>query len=389
MPRIGTAKYLTTALPSNVVRRLGNMMDGIEKAGVYGIMGKEVVGINAPKMLRIRNGNEFVDSAVSELGNTAGYFGIGALLTLGMGKLFPKMAGKEMYNIGQSILLCCVPGSVLYAMPFIRNYVSAKRTGTTGFTELVGHTSFVKQSKADYDKDVRYFKNTALSVLGVGAALGFGGLAYCKRLANKGVVKAHNAFTKFWRNTFMFKGGKFKNMGDNVGLWFWGLPAYAGWIHASRQKEERNEQVVKMLNFFAMFYFLPKAVQAWLKSPKNYDKHFIKHLKNNKVDFNDKKAVIALMDKLKYSKVKQAKFLKTRGVHKAIAYLASVGGLFVSNWIANSVAIDITAGIARRQQKKYGKLFVDKFNNRPNGWQSPTFPAFSAQVNGATLPTTQ
>ncbi len=395
----GMAKKLATVLPANTVRRISKMTDGIEQAGVYGIMGKEIIGINAPKMLKIRNMDEFVDSAISELGNTAGYFGSGYLITKLTETLIPKLtktnipnlAANKMYDVGQSILLCMVPGSILYAMPFIRNYITGKRTGTTGFTDMVGHMSFAKQPKTEYKSDMKRFKRTALAVLGIGAALGVGGFAYCKRLALKGVKIADKPLAKFWNKNFLFEEGKFKKMPDSVGLFFWGLPAYAGWIHASRQWEERAEQTVKMLNFFAMFYFLPKAVQSWLKSPKNYDKGFLTALKTHTlkgakkagVNFNSKKQVTQLMTELGYSAAKKSTVLKTRGVHKAVAYLSSVVGLFVSNWIANSLAIDLTAKLAKKEQKKYGKIFIEKFNSNPDGWQSPTFPSFAANAGVA------
>lgn len=385
-------------LATNWVQRLAQRRTGdwalkamgkVEEQGTFGTLGKEMFGINAPKMIRVRGWDEFLDSTTSELGNTAGYFGAGFGLDKLIGGLFKKLADKDAFILGKSIVLNLVPASILYAMPFFRNYITAKHTGSTRFLDIIGAKTLAPpQSKEEFDQKERYYLRTGASIVGGATLLSLAGLTRGVVRARKGLAFASKGLTQkaaqWFGKHFTFQNGDFRRMSTATGLWFWGLPAYAGWMHAARDKSERVEVLIKTINFFAMFYFLDVGIQKLLGTSKTYNKELIQQLQamankaahtaskgeksTGKISFT-KANLTNAMDKLGYNATKQKKYLKVWGVHKGAGYLASVVALFASNYLANSISIWATGRRVKREQAAAGQQRIDLFSQ--NGWQSP------------------
>jgi hypothetical protein len=391
------SKNIITRLTDRQGSKLGQqaekMMTTIESKGTYGALGKEMFGINAPKMIRVRGWKEFWDSSISELGNTFGYFGMGFAISKVLNGLFKPLIGKEAFTLGKSIALNLLPASVLYAMPFIRNYISAQHVGSTRFLDVIGLGSLAPpQSKEEFEADERRYIKTAGFVLG-GAAL-LSGLSVARGVvrARKGLAFASKGLTKsaasWFKKHFNFEGGQFSKMSSGTSLYFWGLPAYAGWMHASRDNTERVEVGIKAANFFIMFHFLDKWIQKIYGNGKTYNKELIqqlktqqnqtKHvgrrlLKSTNISFtkaNLKKA----MTSLGYNQAQQAKYLRRWGVHKGLAYVTSTVGLFLSNYIASSLSILATKHQVERAKTKIGQEKINAFSHV--GWESPVLSKY-------------
>lgn len=238
---------------------LYGLLGQLESRTVLDTMTKEVVGINLPKIAVTRNNTERLDVAFSEIGNTMASFGAGGLLNAGLNKTFAKAqrAGNQWAVLGRSAALYSTIFSLMWAMPFIRNYLTAKRTGHTTFTQVIGANGASQgNQQADLASALADYKHKTLSILGLGAAgtlLAIGGskLAIAKGLG-RNLLEALHKSPKLAGN-LLLKDGSFSNFSGLKALLFWGVPAYGGWIHAARDPYEKKEQLLKFASFMACF----------------------------------------------------------------------------------------------------------------------------------------
>lgn len=251
---------------------------------VYGVLGalesypvldtvtKEVVGINAPKIALTRSDTERKDVAISEIGNTMA-FGVGGVLVdqllkrtfAGAQKAGASQTAQRWAVLGRSLGVYSTIFSLMWAIPFIRNYVTAKQTGSVSFADVIKanhhHSGTSHDQKAVLKEALSYYQDQARTILGLGAlgtvaSAGLARLAAQKEAWPHRLEKLFNA--KFMNhnvmNTLLLKEGRFAGFGGMPALLFWGLPAYGGWIHASRDPYERKEQWLKFVNFVACFF---------------------------------------------------------------------------------------------------------------------------------------
>lgn len=239
-----------------------SLLGRLESQGVWDTMTKEVVGINAPKIAITRTNTERLDVAVSEIGNTIGAFGTGLAMDRFLGKAFSgaQAAGGKSAQwavLGRSTALFSAIFAIMWAMPFIRNYVTAKRTGNVNFTDVIGAKGIVRSSERDVQDAVAGYRNKALGILGLGlagAVAGAGGaMLAIRRGAGLGVLT--KLFSNGWLNrNLLLKNGSFNDFAGLKALLFWGVPAYGGWIHASRDPYEKKEQLLKFGSFVGSFF---------------------------------------------------------------------------------------------------------------------------------------
>ncbi len=262
---------------------------------IYGILGileskpmldpllKEVIGVNAPKIALARGKDERQDIAFNEVGNTVATFGLGGLLDYGLKKLFTKAQSAEASTlsnrwatIGRSGAVYSAIFSMMWAMPFIRNYFTAKRTGKIDFTDVIGagqnHLNLqqnkLEQAKADYKK-----KSVTILGAGLGAML-LSVLGAKRAIANQWGEKFINQFFSRTKlvDTLLMKNGSFGNFEEWKTMLFWGLPSYIGWFHASRDPYERKELPLKFLTAVTGFVGVSKGSKALFN-------HLLKKLK--------------------------------------------------------------------------------------------------------------
>ncbi|MBY0405146.1 MAG: hypothetical protein K2X66_14695, partial [Cyanobacteria bacterium] len=169
---------------------LVNFLSLMERQPLWDTMAKEVVGINAPKIIFTRSNDERIDVATNELGNTVGFVATGFLLEKALDFLYEKAvpaSKKALENtktweaLGRSFTLYSLIFSVMWAMPFIRNYYTAKRTGQVQYTQVIGAKNVHQPWHQDESKSenkghatnqvqekMAEYRNKALTTLGLG-----------------------------------------------------------------------------------------------------------------------------------------------------------------------------------------------------------------------------
>lgn len=243
---------------------LYHFLGKVESAPILDTMLKEVVGINVPRVVLTRSEDERKDAFYSEAGNTIGFFGAGAALDqLLIRALDPKKLQKQgawaarIGVLGRSAALFSTSFAILWAMPFLRNYLTARSTGGVQFTQVIGANA-AQASAHTLQASQQEYKRNALTILGLGLAgsvmaLGGARLAIVNRWGRKAVNRWFKN-PKGWVHHLTLKDGRFANFGGLPALLFWGVPAYGGFIHASRDNYERKEQLLKFFNFTACFF---------------------------------------------------------------------------------------------------------------------------------------
>ncbi len=374
-----SAKLTHRLAAGRLGRATQRAMTDIDGAGTFGVLGKELSGINLPRIINVRGMSERMDTAVLELGNSAGSFGGMAILNWVTDKFFKQgIKDKAAWRFGKSVFLNSTMFAYLFAMPFFRNHITALREGTTRFADVIGSNDGSKaQSKEDFEKEDAWYLNTGLAVVGAGLAIGLAGLVRGANQAKKGVAFAKGRAADYWRKNFNYKDGHFKNMTTPSALVFWAASTYTGWIASARDKYERVEASIKFANFFVMFYLLDVAIQKVLGTAKTYNKDIINHMKTNysgssglfkKINFSQDN-MKATFKALGYDAKKQAKYLKIWGAHRMLGYAGSAAGLFVSNWIANNISMAATEKRVRQQRETHGKKLMN--NLLQSDWKSP------------------
>lgn len=375
-------------------------MMNIAEMGVYGVMGKELIGINSPKMIKVRNWDEFKDSATNELTNTIGYFGLGAAISKVFNVAFKGLETatdfqKKSKMMGKSLAMCLTLGSFIWSVPFIRNYVTAVRTGTTKFTRLIGETDLLSsQTPEEFRREKKRFLNTVLAVFGSGLLASAAVLGGTRRVMKRGSLKAPDWLKKVGES-LTFKDGNFKNMNSHHAAWFWGLPCYLGLIHASREPHEKVEQGIKAVNFFTMFFAVPAVIRRVFLRPKFYPQQLLNRFKqtsehfltgspkrSEQVNFSYANLVGELDNNPKMAHLKplRGNILKNWGMQEALAYVGSTVALFVSNYIANALSIHVTGKRVAKHEKQWATWQYQAMDRRTE-WRSPQVRSFNDFVN--------
>lgn len=260
---------------------------GLGEQGFYALLGKiearplldtlikEIVGINLFKIIFTRSKDERLDVGVSEIGNTVAFATGGLAVDKSLSRLY-KNAAKGSLNpetarrfgiIGRSFALYSIIFSLLWAMPFVRNYITSRRIGSDRFTDVIKRQQGPRQAEQQHLKQsLDYYKRQIAGILGLGVtgtliagALGFIGI---RHTAKPGKVLGEKILARFfqekpasvWKKLLLIEEGRFANFAGFPALLFWGVPAYGGWIHASRDTYEKKEQVLKFANFVACFF---------------------------------------------------------------------------------------------------------------------------------------
>lgn len=285
--------------PKTVYKKLGYL----EAHSINDTLAKEVLGINIPKILCTRTMNEKVDVATSEVGNTIAFTAGGLLLNKVLDFSFTQakkgirlpvaQKGEEFWR---STALYSAIFSLMWAMPFIRNYITAKRTGFTDFSSFIVDKPQFAKNKSNTDQlesSLQGYQKKAKSILGMGAlgaflSIAMGTMSLRTGLGMKQVESLINSPSLYhslhkklglpqipenlWQKVFkgvtdirfqdlLLKKGQFSNFSGLPALLFWGVPAYGGWIHASRDPYEKKEQLLKFASFTACFFVMPLLIK--------------------------------------------------------------------------------------------------------------------------------
>ncbi len=245
---------------------------------------KDVMGFNAPKIAITRTWGERWDVATSEMLNTTITLSSSLLLAPFIRHPVKKLTGIPMKDLASDlsalspealsrlspkVKLARLASSFGFLLPFasafwasvfFRNWLTLKRSHTADFESLIGLRKQPENqknpNKRSLQEEINYQLKMAKRVLGTGIGLGlasmvgfgmaarqFGGQSLPRSLEwlfDKFHLTGKGAIQTKWLSTLIF----------------WLLPAYAGWIHAARSKNERCEQTLKAANgvmWFSLF----------------------------------------------------------------------------------------------------------------------------------------
>lgn len=255
-----------------LIGTLNAALNGLQARPMQDIMFREIAGNNIPHALFVRNKDEMIDQSLTQFGNTAAFFGTGYALDKGIDAWSKRLyksgltaAQTNWLHLGKSMGILGLIASFMIASPFLRNYITAKRLGTTDFTQIVGERkrSDDEASVAKANAEGRHYLKVFGAVLGVGAAITAASLGLTHLLIKRGA-----GFGKVANGALKYLGldnGKFNNLKDIPAFVFWAIPTYAGFITASRDHFEGKEIALRFGAFTAAFFVLPKAVEKGLQ----------------------------------------------------------------------------------------------------------------------------
>ncbi len=252
---------------------LYNVLGQLEQRTVLDTMAKEVVGINAPKILLTNSRDERIDSATSEIGNTLAFAGGGGALNLLLGRVFGRVQAQggraaQWAVLGRSGAIYSAIFAMMWAMPFVRNYFTTSRTGKLQFRDVIDKKNGAKGSdRKDVQSVLSLYHQKIKTILGLGAVgvalFATGGYLAARKNLTLGVLE--RLFKNGKPHSMLLKNGSFTDFSGWKAVLFWGLPAYGGWIHAARDPIETKEQLLKFAGFVAGF-----------AGPQQFLKHYFK-----------------------------------------------------------------------------------------------------------------
>lgn len=306
---------------------VAGLLSTLEGRPLSELVFKDISAFNAPKIALSRTWKERLDTATLELSNT----GITLLSSLALPPLLRPVVSKlsgvtvadlkrelpyalqnktpqavKLARLGSSFGFFLPFAASFWAAPFFRNWLTLRRTQSADFESMIGFDGASgNQPKRSLQAEMKHQKNMAWKVFASGVGLGalaltgFGVAA--RGVANKASKpiwqQASQRLENQWKNNWNWLFEKFDLKGKNAyqiaggpaTLLFWGAPAYLGWIHAARGKNEKRERFVQSGNAIFWFFFAP-VLTSWLwhkpflkvaGSPDLWKKEFLDAIRSN------------------------------------------------------------------------------------------------------------
>ncbi|MDH4378958.1 MAG: hypothetical protein QE263_03515 [Vampirovibrionales bacterium] len=289
---------------------IGNLfttaLGSLERSPYTFALVQEVAGSNLPKTFMTRTSNERVDVAAGQFGGTVAFFGSGWGLDKLLNWAYKRFAHIDLNALkestvpiaamekrhlwaisGKSAAIFAIQGALYWAVPFARNILTAKRTGSGNFADVITNgnqqpvTTEQKRAKAQEAKEkIAYCKRMVCKILGGGAlvALGALGLAAVGIKRGWGIGQLKGQWGNKLLETFALARGDLGNYPKWSQFLFIAVASYAGWIHAVRDKFELKEQLLQFGGFLFGWFGPP----AWAKTlfNKRFQSLLEKHVPN-------------------------------------------------------------------------------------------------------------
>ncbi len=259
----------------------------MERNQLSDILIKDLLGFNMPRMTvaAMRSTGDFLDTTRMELSNTSVTV-LGSLtVPFFMRHLAAMVSGmpqKTLKKLGHDATLrktataaqkmghlagslgFLVPFAFAFAStPYLRNWITLKQAGTANFEEIIG----LGKSPKGHHNDRSYKEELAfqlgkvrdLNLIGVGLGavttilLGLKARNLAAKSRKAGAKVAHKTINKLF-NAFHLSGNNANQITGDLSVFIWWLlPAYTGYILASRGKHERRENIIKTVNSLLWF----------------------------------------------------------------------------------------------------------------------------------------
>ncbi|HEY9686697.1 MAG TPA: hypothetical protein V6C52_06960 [Coleofasciculaceae cyanobacterium] len=304
---------------------LTNSLTFLERNPLGELVFKDVTGFNLPKIALVRTQEERPDVATLELSNT----GITLLSSLILPRVLrypvswfsgisraelrreiPRAAqigtatSLKLARMGNALGFFFPFASAFWAAPFFRNWLTLKRTQAKGYSyeQMIGlGEGDANRSKRSPESEMRYQKGMAGKIFGIGSALGAASLLLFSLAARGAASKTagsvgrrlaaglEKTLQRPWRwfyDRFELKGEGASQIASGAAtVLFWGLPAYAGWLHAARSGNEFKERLVQAgVGLFGFSFVTMLTDKLWNKA---FFKHGADNIKNWTNEFRD------------------------------------------------------------------------------------------------------
>jgi hypothetical protein len=245
----------------------------LEKYPVADTAVRDFLGNAVPKASLTRSQTEFNDVAISNGGNLLAFVVGGLTVDKLLQALFSGVqkvgqeatTGYRWARIARSMGIYSTMVSSMWAMPFVRNYITTRRSGSVNYSQVIqtggSNSPKTPEQEAAVKASLNDSKRHALTILGSGG-VGIALSAVLGKWAASRKDFGKNFLDKLYQKPFTEKlllgaSGKFSKMGPWPTMLFWGIPAYIGWYHASRDPYEKKEVYVRLANFMACFSLPP------------------------------------------------------------------------------------------------------------------------------------
>lgn len=272
----------------------------------------EVLSINTPRTLIVRNKNEMLDTAFNEFMNSLGYFGGLKVLGMALDKIiksrFTRTARTPAaFRFAKTAFLVPAFMGYMVAMPFYRNAMTAWRSKTLDFRDLI--TQEQHHNPDNWQRFAQKNLRRGHWALAIGAVVGILGFAV-------GAFKPHRVAQWARRNAKAFDyltlagktGDRLKN--DFQAIFYWGVPTYLTWMASARDMFEVKEQALRFANFMVMFSLPGKLVDsAFTPSFASWIKRYPKLFKDGQFSTEAWRAVqktLSISQKKTYQKAVQS-----------------------------------------------------------------------------------
>jgi hypothetical protein len=259
---------------------LAKSLDFLQKNRMTDIITREITGNNIPHILITRNHDELIDQSISQFGNTAAYFGTGFLMSKVLDTI-PKLFKKELtpitqpwFHLGKSFSIFSLITAINLAMPFLRNYITTRRTHTTNYADMVGAKGKAAETPNQEEAALKKDKNRFLTIMGIGASISASLMALTMLLMKR--QKALPKLLKQVHNWIGLKDGKFQNFNSYSAVLFWVIPTFTGLMMAARDQYEQKELALRFVAFNLAFFVFPHTIE------KGID-HLVKNMKPTKL----------------------------------------------------------------------------------------------------------
>ncbi len=256
----------------------------------------EVGAINLPKTCLGQTPREKLDIFVSEAGNTVGFFalllGVGGWMNHALGKSTKYLFNSDATVMSQGRVmksLALIPPLTAWmiAMPFFRNAFTAWKNGITDFNSLISNESLAMKkrsahSKRDTQEAIRRDLQKGGLLFGAGSLLGLLGFFWGKSDAVRRLIgdDSSRSHLKGLLKSLMLTGPHANEFKWVKATLFWIIPAYVGWMWASRKDKqtpgkventELKENLLKMLNCIAVYTLTDKVIYGLFFNRKSLD----------------------------------------------------------------------------------------------------------------------
>jgi hypothetical protein len=253
------------------------LLTSIRTNNLYEWMATELAGNATPKVVTVRSKAEMLDEALTQYGGDLLFVGGAVAISKALPAIYKKAGislsgeAKAWFIATNSIASLGYLACGYLALPFLRNAITLKATGTRNYAEMIGEHKKQKQDEQALHQEMNKYLKTALLPLSIAGSL-IVGSAILMAVASKKQWKAPE-FVHWFNDHLGLKDKRFAGQFDGdfsaiprvSRFLFWGAAAYTAYGLAATDNHERYEVALKAAAFTLGFEVMPKLVEPLIE----------------------------------------------------------------------------------------------------------------------------